>query len=460
MAKILAIDLGTTYFKIAIFDRDGRLHAVSRVAPPLTKTPAGILELPANALSETIARGMAEVAGSVAGGLADVDAVTFATQTNSFLLLDAEDRPLTPVILWPDARAAELEAEIVRRFDAATAAAITGIPCPNCQFMPAKLVWLQRNTSETWRQMRRVLLISDYFTFLLTGKYVTEAGAAGLTGLVDIHACQWSPTLVERFGLKEENLPTIVRAGADVGTVSSDAQRQFGLPAHCRVVVGCLDQYAGAIGVGNVKPGMISETTGTVLATVRCTERTDTRPGIAIFQGPGFRAGQYWQMVFGEISANWLEWYCNQLPDKPPFADLVALAEAIPPGCDGLRLNTDAGLLTDGEKFTGRLPHHARAHEVRAILEGVASALKDQTALLSPDSLPTEIRCAGGAARSDLWLQIKANMLGTSTASTQCDEPTSLGAAMLAEASLRGVAVEEIAGQWARVKSLHSPEAA
>ena len=91
-------------------------------------------------------------------------------------------------------------------------------------------------------------------------------------------------------------------------------------------------------------------------------------------------------------------------------------------------------------------------------MEAVAGALADQVATLSPGSPPREIRCAGGAARSDLWLQIKADVLGMATVATECPEPTSLGAAILAEASLGGGDVRQIARQWVRLKSPHRPD--
>lgn len=95
-------------------------------------------------------------------------------------------------------------------------------------------------------------------TLLLTGKHVTEAGAAGLTGLtglLDIHRCQWYPEMLTRFEIDEHRLPAIVRAETDLGPLDPRAAQRFGLPASCRVIVGCLDQYAGAIGAGNVETG-------------------------------------------------------------------------------------------------------------------------------------------------------------------------------------------------------------
>ena len=228
--------------------------------------------------------------------------------------------------------------------------------------MVAKLLWLQEQSPEIWRRASKLCLISDYLTLLLTGKHVTEAGAAGLTGLVDIHRCQWYPEMLARFEIDELRLPAIVRAGTDLGPIDPQAAQRFGLPASCRFVVGCLDQYAGAIGAGNVETGMISETTGTVLATVQCADRFAEQLGPAVLQGPAFREGLYWRMAFGEVSANYLEWFREQLPDRPDFDQLIALAEPIEPGAEGLRLRTDVGLSSPEKVFDGLTAHHTRGH--------------------------------------------------------------------------------------------------
>ena len=67
----------------------------------------------------------------------------------------------------------------------------TGIPELSAQFMAAKLLWLQRQATSLWNRTGKLALISDYLTLVCTGKHVTEAGAAGLTGLLNIHDCRW-----------------------------------------------------------------------------------------------------------------------------------------------------------------------------------------------------------------------------------------------------------------------------
>lgn len=459
MAQILVIDLGTTYFKFALFERTGRMRTVLRLAPPLRTPRPGWLELESHAFAALLAEGIAELAQDDPSGLAGVEAVSFATQTNSFLLLDGEDRPLTPLVLWPDRRAEGLEEEVQHRVGVPQFTATTGIPGVSHQFMLAKLRWFQQQEPTVWQRVRRLCLISDYFGLLLTGQHVTEAGAAALTGLVDVPQRRWWPAMLQRCELEAAWLPEIVQAGTDLGPVLPEIAELWGLPRACRVVVGCLDQYAGAIGVGNVLPGGVSETTGTVLATVRCSEQFGTDLGAAVFQGPGYREGLYYQMAFGDLSANYLEWYRNLLPDRPEAAELVQLIATVPPGADGLRLDTGRPPSTPEEVFVG-LPagqRPTRAQAVRAILETVAAALRDQVELLCGGHVPSELCSAGGAARSEHWLQIKANVLGIPMRATRCAEPTSLGAALLAEAALSGARVPELVNAWVERSERYQP---
>ena len=308
---------------------------------------------------------------------AKIRAVTFATQTNSFILLDAAWRPLTPLILWPDARAVDLEEELHRLDSLPAFTETTGVAALNRDFMAAKLLWLQRESPEIWKSAAKICLVSDYLTLLLTGQHVTEAGAAGLTGLLDIHACRWWPKALSRLDIPLAALPAVARAGSDLGPVSraETGGLRLGLPPTCRVIVGCLDQYAGAIGSGNLAAGSVSETTGTVLATVRCADRFQPAPPPGVFQGPAFAAGLYYQMAFGEVAANYLEWYRNQLPDRPTFQRLAELAGEVGPDAAGLKLNTNAALAGGSslpDVFVGLGPSHTPGHVVRCIMESVA----------------------------------------------------------------------------------------
>jgi xylulokinase len=484
MAKILVLDLGTSYFKFALLDRAGRMCGLAQREPPLQRPEPGRLELPAEDFRQTIDEGVAELRRQ-AGGFQDVVALSFATQTNSFLLLDGDDRPLTPIILWPDCRAEDMRAATGEWNTVGHLAATTGIPAVSHQFMLAKLLWLRRQRPDIWSRVGRLCLISDYLTLSVSGRHVTEAGTAGLTALVDIRRNQWWPAMLDRLELDAAWLPAIARAGTDLGPILASTHARtdaypsplplsrkgrgvlgsaptvasrWGLPEDCRMIVGCLDQYAGAIGAGNVQPGGVSETTGTVLATVSLAQGLADNLPPAVFQGPAFTPGQYWRMAFGAMSANWLQWYRDQLPDRPEFETLTRLAESIAPGADGLTLDTAGPPSTPEAAFRGWTAMHTRGHAVRAILEAVAGALREQLLTITGGRIAPEIRAAGGAARSSVWLQIKADVLGTAVRATECAEPTSLGAAVLAEAALSRRPVATVADEWVCAGRVFEPD--
>lgn len=451
MTTILVFDLGTTYFKAALIERSGRLLHVVRIVPPIRRTTSGLMELDAPEFAATIRRAIDQLRRLDAPAMARIEAITFASQTNSFLLLDRHGCPITPILLWPDRRAAALEPEIDTSSSIPRFSATTGIPELSAQFMVAKLMWIRRQQPDLWQAAAKLCLISDYFTLLLAERHVTEAGAAGLTGLVDIRHCRWWPIALERFAIPAVWLPELVRPATDLGPVGREAAQAYGLPKRCRLVVGCLDQYAGAIGLGNVEPGIVSETTGTVLATVQCTN-TLVQDASGIFQGPAFGENRYYRMVFGDISATYLHWYRDQLADRPDFDELTCLAASVEPGSAGLRLRTAAGATRVEDRFDGIAEIHERGHFVRCIMETVARALADQVREVGRGALPTEVRSGGGAAHSRIWLQIKADMLGIPFFTTECPEPTSMGAAMLAEAALRSDSVRSVAGAWLKLK--------
>jgi xylulokinase len=457
VSLILTFDLGTTYFKVCLFDEAGHMVAAHRVAPP-TQTKGPRCELPADVFRSTLVNAVQEIGKGRDIDMSRVAAICFATQANSFLLLDEQDRPLTPIILWTDERACPAEPVIGTLSEIDSYYRTTGVPAINGQFMAAKLLWIRQHQPDIWRRAARVCLISDYLTLWLTGRHVTEAGTAALTGLVDVHQLTWWPRALEHLSLCNLGLPRIARAGTDLGAIRSEAATALGLPDNCTFIVGCLDQYAGAIGAGNVTPGGVSETTGTVLATVRCGGRFEADAAAGVFQGPGFDDRMWFQMVFASTSANLLEAYRNDLADRPDYGVLCALAAEIPAGAEGLRVDTQDLSGTD-RMFLGLNEAHGRGHRVRAILETVAHALNDQLRTLCSSSKPAFIRSVGGAARSDLWLQIKADALGLPVHAIACAEPTSLGAAILAAGAMRHVSPVTVAKEWVRIRTTCSPAA-
>lgn len=448
-STILVFDLGTTNFKATLFDINGELKALGRIPTPFTNTRGVHSEISVPAFDAAIQSLADELRASAPEDYAAITAVTFSSQTNSFALLGPSGEAMTPFIIWNDRRAAAINPPLDTFLALPDFYVRSGVPSLSPEFMLAKLYWHQEETAEMWERVDRILLISDYLTWRFTGQFVTEAGAAGLTGLVDIHTFEWRDDALAILALERDSFCDIARAGTNLGTVTPSAAEAFHLPADCQFIVGCLDQYAGAIGAGNTKSGDVSETTGTVLATVRCADRFEPKAGSPVFWGPSASPDRYYQMIFGDVSANLLEAFRNALPEP---VDFDVLGEEAANTASG-RLDLPRALDTPAllEFVRGWAREEPRGEAVRAIFEGVALALGDQLEVLCGASRPNEIHSVGGAARSKVWMAIKASVLGLPLRAVACPEPTSLGAALLAIHSLSGESLEALAARCVKL---------
>jgi xylulokinase len=440
--KVIAVDLGTSYFKVCRFDLCGRLEAVSRVSTPISGSD-GHAEISVSGFRLSLTQALRDVS-LIDGGRQNIVAITFATQANSFALFDARDEPLTPFIVWSDQRAKDLDSPFYELAADDSFRMRTGVAKVNHLFMPLKVSWLREHAPAAIANTKRIALLSDYFSWWLTGEWYSEAATAALSGLVDIQSLTWWDAACGVAEIPIDWLNRIVRTGTKLSAIRSDTANALGLPPNCQFVVGCLDQHAGAIGAGNVSPGYVSETTGTVLATVRCSNTLHHSRPDEVFQGPTFRDGVYYQMVFSEQSAGLLERYRHEKAPDLTYSQLDELAQQSPHGAHGLRLRNDAFYSPTNEMFENWQPEHSQCDEVRAILEGVAYQLRHQVNLLCDGIMPSAIRCAGGGAKSRLWLTIKQQMLGIPCIPALCQEPTALGAALLAISAYREKSLVEL----------------
>jgi xylulokinase len=432
---LLVFDFGTTYFKAGVVDRTGNLVALHRQPSPIVSPAPGRSEIPIDAFRKAVTEACAALP------LGDVRAISSSSQANTFTLLDGKDQPIAPLIVWNDARANDLGycPEFTDLADERPYLEAAGLPTITHEFTPAKLVHLRNDTPLRVAFARRVIWLPDLFMHDLTGVFVTEGSIAALSGLFDVPNWAWMKYVIGGLGYGVEMLSPVVRAGTDIGEVLPAVADALGLPRGCRVIAGCLDQYAGALGVGNNRPGLLSETTGTVQAVVACSSQWNAGDGI--FRGPGSDPGQFFHMSFGDVSANLLEHYRNLLPDRPSYEAISAAMS----DTDRLRLDPAVGTESLKRTITGWATTESRGDVVRAIFRAVAESLAGHVSKLT--DRPTEIRSAGGAAKSREWLQLKADVLGIPVIAPATEEPTLLGAASLPAKTLG----------WAPLSTIDAP---
>jgi xylulokinase len=271
---------------------------------------------------------------------------------------------------------------------------------------------------------------------------------------------------MDAAGIREDQLPRVLAPGQVAGRLREEPARELGIPAGAAVCVGTNDQLAGAVGAGNVAPGIVTETTGTVLALIA------TIP--ALLDDTSIVVGQHavpelsYAMSFANTAAVILKWFRDLCEPGADYDNFLRSVEAVPPGCDGLTLLPHFAGSNMPEfdprvrgAFIGLTIGHTRMHLARAIMEGCANLLQECLQPLRRHGIPmTQIRSLGGAAHSDVWLQIKADSSGVPVERPACAEAASLGAAMLAAAGIgRCAGVREASQAWYRSQRVFEPDA-
>ncbi|MBN1554078.1 MAG: FGGY-family carbohydrate kinase [Phycisphaerae bacterium] len=463
MDVFLGIDLGTSYFKLGLFDEAGRLLGLGKVAAPVRSTEDQRREITVEDFWASLQEGLSKALVQAECSTGDIRGVSYASQANTFVLLDKDDQPLTPLILWTDRRASPPDPAVAEFQSQPEFLRTTGLGIPvGVELAVMKLRWFQTRQPELWRRVRRVMTISDYLTFRLTGRRVGDAGTAALLGLLNLPELDWWDAAVRAAGLTREQLSIPLPPGTRVGETTKEGVERFGLPAGANVTVGSLDHHVAALGAGVGSVAEVSISLGTVLACLA--RRSNYAPKPDCIMGPAVQAGHYYQLAFDENGAAVLEWYRNTFAPEKSFEELSDLAGKVSPGCEGLFFDSDlyqgcrgsrsaakqprstnrvvASLrsanhgtlkpIPDRPGFRGVAPSYTHGHFVRAILESTAGTTNQLIESLCGDTKPAVVVAAGGGAKSEVWLEILARTTGVKFLPAPCSEAAVRGAAMLA----------------------------
>lgn len=430
MDLVLGIDLGTSYFKLGLFDRDGALRGLGRVAVDKETGDGTLCELPVARFWALLRKGFTQALEQAGASGSQVKAVAYSSQANSFVLLDRRGEALTPLILWPDRRAGKLPPELEAFALDPAFMSMTGIGvAPSPQFCIPKLHWLRHHEPAAWAQTHLVLNICDYLTFALTGRAASDMGTSALLGLLDLRHGAWWPSALQAAGLEAGQLPEPLRPGTCAGRVCAEGAERLGLTPGAPLAVGSLDHHVAALGAGVGQVAEFSESLGTVLACLHYTQDYAPRPACCL--GPGLGGYAFYELAFNNHGAGVLERYQSRHASGESLADLDRAAAGVAPGSDGLLAGPGACAGLGLEGFSNLKPEHHHGHCFRALMEGISLHLVDIVGTLCGDRVPARIAATGGGARSDVWLQLQADLLGVEVVRTVCREPACLGAALL-----------------------------
>jgi len=456
MDALLGIDLGTTGVKAALFGADdGQVISAAFFEYPLYHPQPGWAEQhPRDWWDATIAaiRACLEAAARQGVMPAGVRGVGLSGQMHGVVLLDEQSMVLRPCIIWADQRSEaqcrwmteRVGAE--RLIDYVSNPALPGFSAP-------KALWVRDNEPEIFASARTLLLPKDYIRYLLTGVRAMEISDAAGTCLLDVKRGQWSREVLDAIGFDPSLLPPVVPANTICGAITAEVAQLTGLIEGTPVAGGGADNACGAVGNGVVRAGLALVsigTSGVVLAHTDApqVDRSGAVPRVHTFNHAV--PGAWYLMGVTQGAGLSLRWVRDNigLPEMAlehwsgvdAYVTLGKEAELVPPGSDGLLFLP----YLQGERtphldayarggWIGLTASHNRRHLVRSVLEGVAFSLKDCFAIIQEQGLALEqVRATGGGAKSPLWRQIIADVLGVELVTTSASEGPAFGAALLA----------------------------
>lgn len=442
---VLGIDLGTSGCKAIVVERDGRILATATAEYPLsTPQPLWSEQDPADwwrGLVESVRAVVAATPGVV------IDGIGLAGQMHGATLLDAEHRVVRPAILWNDGRC-QAECDLLHRkvpklIKETGNRALVGFTAP-------KLLWVQRHEPKVWKRVRKVLLPKDWLRWKLTGDFVAEMSDGAGMLLMDVAKRRWSATMLAACNIDASYLGRLIEGSEVSGHVTPAAAAELGVPAGIPVVGGGGDQAAGAIGAGCIKPGQTTIALGTsgVVFTTTAGYAPEKQGRLHTFCHA--LPGMWHQMGVMLSAAGSLQWYRDTLFPGTDFAALCAEAGEAPIGADGLiflpYLTGERTPHCDAQArgaFIGLTRRHQRAHLTRAVLEGICFGLADSLALIrSGGTTVREATITGGGTRSDVWMQIMADVCQARIVlRSGADAGPALGAARLALIGACGIPI-------------------
>jgi xylulokinase len=430
----IGIDIGTTNVKVALAAADGTL--VASAHRPLTTTRDGdIAEQDADVTWHQLVEAVREITDAHPTEAAGVVAVGVCTQYSSVVPIDAAGLPLSPMLMWQDQRGTDHCFDIMGRDENAFMLWIErhGIPTIGSGLSLGHILYVQHDLPDLHAQTTAYVESMDYITARCTGRITASQHSTYMFQLCDnrsLGATQYDDDLVKLSGVDASKLPPLVTIESAVGPLLPDVAAAFGLPASAVVYAGTNDTVTGSVAAGAPLPGRAGLAIGTTSVLVDTV--ADFRVDIEhqMFSMPGAWSDQYVVCAENGLGGKVLEhvleavvYSADELGDHTvddAFAHLDAVLRATEPGAGGvLFLPFLNGALSPGGagNMRGGFIHMSldtsRRDMVRAVAEGIAHNLGwllPHVETFTGDRID-EVAFVGGAARSQPWCQILADVI-------------------------------------------------
>ena len=439
MRYLLGIDVGTTGTKTLLFRQDGKLlgHAYRAYE---TKSPdVGRSEQNPDDWWNAVVKTVREVCADP-GIAQNVAGISLSLQGGTTVPVDAHFQPVRPAIVWSDNRCAQEREAYLREVGADSSIYEKTGWHLGYGLNALAIRWMKDHEPENFAKTAMFLSVPDYISYKMTGIPAVDLSDVGINQLGNIREGGYDKELLQFAGISEAQLPRIFHSGEKIGNLTEKAAEELGLHTGVVLAAGAHDQYAAALGAGACQAGDILIGSGTCWVITCIADQPDFCSGLSqsVAAVPG-KWGSLWSLSSGGVCLEW--WRRNLTMDasgNPISYDTInAEVKKRKAAENGLFFYPFSGCSGPDKafqraSFIGLDLSHDKYDMARAIMEGVAFQIVWMLEKFKTRPSAEGLKLAGGAAKSELWCQIVADIADLPVRIPETADLACVGAAILA----------------------------
>ncbi len=442
---VLGIDIGTGSCKALAIDSFGNKLADSNIFYLTHSTQAGYAEQDPEVIWSAFYECFKKIISTI--GYTPV-AVSFSSAMHSLMLMDKENKPLTPLIIWADKRSEEIATKLRKEKIAESIYTQTGTPIYSMSPL-CKIMWFKENEPHLFKKAARFVSIKEFIWFRLFKEWQVDMSIASATGLFNNHTFQWHKPSLDLCGITPAQLSEIV----PTVFVRSDFNKTIfpvtGFNQEIKFCIGANDGCLANLGSFALDEGVGALTIGTSgavrVAAIKPAPDFESMLFNYVLDESTFITGG--PINNGGIVIQWvLQTFLNiSSPKEEDYKMLFKKISSVPAGSEGLiflpYLLGERAPVWDAQAsalFFGVTFKHTQNHFLRAAVEGVCFAIKSILQPIEEKITPiNQLNISGGFISSPVWMQMMADITGRKLCLFENDDASALGAAMLAMKELK-----------------------
>ncbi len=433
MMYLGGLDLGTTGCKISVYDTEGNYVSNYYCEYPSKRDSSGH-EIDCALILQSVKEVLKKAAGEY-----KLEALGVTSFGETFAMLDENDNILYPGLLYTDHRGDEQGREFAKKFGEDKLTYITGVKM-HSMYGLAKMLWLKENEPQIFSKVKHILQMTDFICYCLTGNAVIDYSLASRSQCFDIRNKCWSDEILNMAGIDKSILSTPVKTGTVAGEIKKSICDELGIEGGIKIVCGCQDQVAAAVGCGILCSGNAVDGTGTVECITPVFDKVPENEQIyedRYSVVPYAVDGTYVCYAVSYTGGAAIKWFRDNVSAEKSYKELDKRVKSEPSGILVMPHFAGSGNpymdIYSKAAFIGLTLEHDYIDIYKAIMEGVTyDMLVNLEGLEKAGIVPQKLYATGGGAASDVWLQIKADILNRQICTLKAKEAGACGICMIA----------------------------